>query len=101
MSVREIAQKHFEAWYRLREDAPLTPHIEAAIREAAKPLVAELERIGSAIDDAAAHWDREGTGGMQVPFHGDFGQATPSVRSRLRWHGRNINTALAAWRDGK
>ena len=106
VSVKEIAERCLEAiddaaHMGATRKSHVIEAIEAAIREAAKPLVEALERIGSAIDNAAAHWDREGMGGMQVPFHGDFGQATPNVRSRLRWHGRNINAALAAWRDGK
>jgi hypothetical protein len=75
--------------------------LERYAREAVKPLVAELERIGSAINDAAAYWDRQdaGSGGINVPFHGDFADVPPSTKSRLRWHGRNISAALAAWKE--
>jgi hypothetical protein len=33
---------------------------------------------------------------MQVPYHGDFANANPSIIVRLRWWAREFRTALAA-----
>jgi len=55
-----------------------------------------LECVTSALEDAVAHADNRGQGGMQVPFHGDFAAATqlPSFVSRARWHARQGRAAL-------
>jgi hypothetical protein len=60
-------------------------------------MLAELYRSRAAISafaetvDAAVRANaRRGQGGQQVPFHGDFCAATPSVLNRLEWWARYL-----------
>lgn len=47
----------------------------------------------SAVVDAAARHARRPRGGQQVPFHGDFAGAGPSVVTRLEWWARTLREA--------
>jgi hypothetical protein len=68
---------------------------EQAARERLAHLRERLTYFGEAIEARAADLARP-KGGMQVPFHGDFASAPPSVVSRLRWWHRDLLAALDA-----
>jgi hypothetical protein len=51
--------------------------------------------LANTIDMAVAAHENRGRGGMQVPYHGDFANAPPSVIVRLRWWSRELRAALA------
>jgi BMFP domain-containing protein YqiC len=79
-------------------------HAELADRaEAAESRSAALEAFAVAVDSAIAAAEAPKTG-MLVPFHGDFANAAPSVRNRLRWWAREFRereaTARAALASG-
>jgi hypothetical protein len=51
------------------------------------------EALIDAIDRADANHNRPRTG-MQVPFHGDFASAVPSVMRSLRWWADRMRVAI-------
>jgi len=58
-----------------------------------------VEAFCSVVDENEAYHDWPKTG-MQVPYHGDFMSAPPSVRGRLRWWAREMRRALDEEKEG-
>jgi hypothetical protein len=65
--------------------------------------VAELERkervvesFVDAVERAERANEQRGRGGQHVPFHGDFCNASPSVRVALKRYARDMKDALAS-----
>lgn len=80
--VAEVERERDAALARLKQAEDL--------RQIAEALTVEMERT-------IAHFERP-RGGMEVPFHGDFANAPPSVVSRFRWWVREMRSALSVWR---
>lgn len=51
---------------------------------------AAVQAFSDTVEDAVRANANRGKGGQQVPFHGDFCAATPSVLNRLEWWARRF-----------
>jgi hypothetical protein len=69
---------------------------EAALRERVTNCVNHLRDV-----TAAARRNREPKTGMQVPYHGEFASAVPSVIRDLEWFVRAFDRALTAGPTGQ
>jgi len=63
--------------------------IHTALKELVK-LRATVKAFAETVAAAARANARRGQGGQQVPFHGDFCAATPSVLNRLEWWAKHL-----------
>jgi hypothetical protein len=59
-------------------------------------LVMVAEAFARTAEAAVSAFENRNARGMQVPYHGDFANANPSIIVRLRWWAREFRTALAA-----
>jgi hypothetical protein len=75
-------------------EAAATERAEAA-EEALRTLSERTGYLCDAIDRALVAARRPKTG-MQVPFHGDFASASPSVLGRLEWWARDLRSVMPA-----
>lgn len=73
----------------------------AAARSDVPALLAEVRRLRASIaafsdtaECAVEAFENRDSGGMSVPFRGDFCSATPSVISSLRWWVRELRASL-------
>jgi BMFP domain-containing protein YqiC len=96
---KEMDAKHAE----LADRAEAAESRSAALEDALRGLADWSEAFAVAVDSAIAAAEAPKTG-MLVPFHGDFANAAPSVRNRLRWWAREFRereaTARAALASG-
>lgn len=69
----------------------------AAVEAERDALVAVVSSFADTAEAAVQEFERQRDkrGGQQVPFHGDFAGAGPSVISRLRWWAERMRAALA------
>jgi hypothetical protein len=92
----ELARKHVAEWDRLGV-------VGNPVFRALLATVAELERkervvesFVDAVERAERANEQRGRGGQHVPFHGDFCNASPSVRVALKRYARDMKDALAS-----
>lgn len=66
----------------------------AALQSQVDAVAPVVESFAETVKAAARAMDSRGKGGQQVPFHGDFCAAGPSVMNRLEWWARQLSTAM-------
>jgi hypothetical protein len=72
------------------------PQAEGAPATMSGNLVMVAEAFARTAEAAVSAFENRNARGMQVPYHGDFANANPSIIVRLRWWAREFRTALAA-----
>lgn len=53
-----------------------------------------IRSLADTIEHAEHATKQRGRGGQQVPFHGDFANATPGTLAQLKWWVRELERAV-------